>query len=298
MVPHRDGITAASVAPGPAGRPVVGSAAFFPGTASAELLDHAGKELRAHACHCATVLGNGEYQVLTVDAPNVPADELKTAVRWRLKDLLDFPANEATIDVLHIPADPNGALRPQQSMFVIAARNSVIGPRQQMFSAARIGLSVIDIPEMAQRNISALLAPEGRGLAMLSFDEEGGLLTVTFAGELYLARRIEIPLAQLTTADPERRHQSFDRITLELQRSLDNFERQYSFISVSKLVLGPSMIEGLDAYLSSNLYAPVESLDMSSVFDLQHVPELADRAQQQRFFTTLGAGLRDAGSAA
>lgn len=297
MIPHRDGIIAASVAPAIAGRALVERAAFFPGAPGTALLEQAARELRANTCRCVTVLAGGEYQMLTVDTPGVPADELKTAVRWRVKDLLDVPVSEATIDVLHIPADPNGAAR-QQLMFVVAARNDVIAPRQQMFAGARAGLSVIDIPEMAQRNISAMLAPEGRGLAMLSFDEDGGLLTVTFAGELYLARRIEIPLAQLTDPDLDRRHQSFDRITLELQRSLDNFERQFSFISVSKLLLGPSMIEGLDAYLSSNLYAPVAALDLASVFDLERVPELADRAQQQRFFTALGAGLRREGSAA
>lgn len=297
MIPHRDGIIAASVAPAIAGRPLVERAAFFPGAPGAALLEQAARELRANTCRCVTVLAGGEYQMLTVDTPGVPADELKTAVRWRVKDLLDVPVSEATIDVLHIPADPNGAAR-QQLMFVVAARNDVIAPRQQLFAGARAGLSVIDIPEMAQRNISAMLAPEGRGLAMLSFDEDGGLLTVTFAGELYLARRIEIPLAQLTDPDVDRRHQSFDRITLELQRSLDNFERQFSFISVSKLLLGPSMIEGLDAYLSSNLYAPVAALDLASVFDLERVPELADKAQQQRFFIALGAGLRREGSAA
>src|SRR5438067_7603301 len=49
----------------------------------------------------------------------------------------------------------------------------------------------------AQRNISALLEPEGRGVAMLSFDADGGLLTVTFKAELYLARRIDVTLEQL-----------------------------------------------------------------------------------------------------
>jgi MSHA biogenesis protein MshI len=121
---------------------------------------------------------------------------------------------------------------------------------------------------------------------------------VTYGGELYLVRRIDIPLAVLTDPDLDRRHQGFDRITLELQRSLDNFERQFSYISVSRLLLGPSTIAGLDEYLSSNLYAPVASLDLAEVFDLERVPELADKALQQRFFTLLGAGLRREGEGA
>jgi MSHA biogenesis protein MshI len=255
------------------------------------VLEKAAREGQANAYRCVTLLAPGDYQVISIEAPKVPAEELKTAVRWRLKDILDFPADQATIDVLDIPVDAS-QMRGPQSVFVVAARNTVIKPRQQLFRDAKVGLSVIDIPEMAQRNISALIAPESRGVAMLSFSGEGGLLTVTYRGELYLSRRIDITLDQLLEPDHERKHASFDRITLELQRSLDNFERQYSFISIAKLVLGPSPVSGLDDYLSSNLYTPVETLDLAKVLDLGRTPELLDAAVQQRFFIALGAALR------
>jgi MSHA biogenesis protein MshI len=289
---QRDGIAAASMTRPAGARPTVQVASFFAGAASAESLEKAGKELRAASFHCSTVLGGGEYQMLSIDAPNVAADELRTAVRWRLKDMLDFHVDDATIDVLDIPVDTNAAVRPQHSIFVVAARNSVVGQRQKLFAEARVALEVIDIPEMAQRNISALLEPEGRGVAMLSFGEDGGLLTVSFNAELYLSRRIDVTLAQLMEPDHDRKHQSYDKITLELQRSLDHFERQFSFISVSKLVLAPTGTSGLEDYLSSNLYTRVESLDLGDVFDLTRTPGLADKALQQRFFLVLGTALR------
>ncbi|MDP3669833.1 MAG: agglutinin biogenesis protein MshI [Telluria sp.] len=284
-----DGIAAASMKRSSSDKPAVALTAFYPGNESG--LEALGKELQANKYRCSTLLGGGEYQMLAVEAPNVPPEELKTAVRWRLKDMLDFHVDDATIDVLDIPVDQAAVVR-SHSMFVVAARNSVIGKRQNLFAGARIGLSVIDIPEMAQRNISALLEPQGRGLAMLSFGEDGGLLTVTFQGELYLSRRIEVSLAQLRESDGDRKNASFDKITLELQRSLDHFDRQFHFISVSKLVLAPSAASGLEEYLSSNLYTPVETLDLADVFDLDSVPALADAVQQQRFFLTLGAALR------
>jgi MSHA biogenesis protein MshI len=238
------------------------------------------------------LLDAGEYQLLAVDALNVPRDELKTAMRWRLKDMLDFPVDEATIDVLEIPLDKAAPARASHGMFAVAARNSVIEQRQNLFAAAKLTLSVIDIPEMAQRNIAALIEPADHGVAMLSFNADGGLLTVSFKGELYLSRRIDITEAQLMAHDIDLLHASFDRITLELQRSLDHFDRQYHFINVSKLVLAPNVAPGLETYLSSNLYMPVESLDLASVLDLSQAPQLAGIEQQQRFFLTLGAALR------
>jgi len=287
----REGVTAASVERVAGALPRVRLVQFAPGQGGAELVEKIAREGQALARRCTTLLAGGQYQVMNVEAPNVPREEMKTAVRWRLKDILDFPVTEATIDVLDIPLDANS--RAQQSLFVVAAKNSVIAPRQKLFLDAKVELEAIDIPEMAQRNVSAMLEPEGRGVAMLSFGDDGGLLTVSYRAELYLSRRFDVTLAQLLEPDHERKHASFDKITLELQRSLDHFERQYSFISVSKLVLGPSTVTGLEEYLSSNLYTPVETLDLATLFDLAAAPELADKAQQQRFLLPLGAALRD-----
>jgi MSHA biogenesis protein MshI len=272
-------------------KPVVTMCGFFAGVQTAESFEKIGKELHAAQYRCTTLLGAREYQLLSVEAPNVPPDELKTAIRWRLKDMLDYHVDDATIDVLGIPVEPNAPVRTA-SMFAVSARNSVIKAKQELFSEARFDLSVIDIQEMAQRNIASFLEPEGRGLAMLSFTEEGGLLTVTYKGELYLSRRIEVSLAQLAEEDFERRHALFDRITLELQRSLDHFDRQFNYISVAKLMLAPNPAEGLDAYLTSNLYTPIETFTLADVFDFSAVPDLEDAGAQQRYFMCLGAALR------
>ena len=287
------GVCAARIARVPDNKPVVQMAAYFPckHPLAPEALDKIGRELHAAQFTCSALLGGRDYQMLAVEAPNVQPEELKAAVRWRLKDMLDFHVDDATIDVLDIPADQGVSVRAVQ-MFAVAARNAVIEARQLLFAGAKVNLSVIDIPEMAQRNISAMLEPEGRGLALLSFSDEGGLLTVTFGAELYLSRRIDVSLEQLRETDPERRNATYDKITLELQRSLDHFDRQFHYVNVSKLVLGPMPSTALHDYLSSNLYMPVDALNLASVLDLAKAPELQALAAQQRHFLTLGAALR------
>lgn len=293
LVPQGERLAAASVARPEKGRPVVQLAMLIDGGALDAGLEKAGRALLANTFRVSTVLSGGHYQMVSVDAPNVAPDELRTAVRWRLKDMLDFHIDDATVDVLAIPADAGaGSAGRQQSMFAVAARNAVIEQRQKQFALAKIELLAIDIPEMAQRNISALLETAGRGLAMLSFDADGGLLTVSFKGELYLARRIEVTLEQLLDPEPARKQQRFEKITLELQRSLDHFERQYHFISVARLLLAPSPVSGLEAYLAGNLYTPVGRFDLTEVFDIDAVPALAGLDVQQQLFIALGAALR------
>lgn len=290
-----DGICIASIGNASAEQPtveIIATHALKGGQSVADLLAKIAKELRAEY-DCINLLCSNEYQLLSVEAPNVPADELKTAIRWRLKDMLDFHIDDATIDVLDVPRDRNAGNR-NHSMYAVAARNQLIEQRQALFSDARMSLSVIDIPEMAQRNIAKLIEPEGRGIAMLSFDAQGGLLTMTCDGELYLSRRIDIPFVQLGQDSEEERNACYGRVTLELQRSLDHFDRQYHTVTLAKLVLAPlsGAAAGLSTYLSENLYIPVETLDLASVFDMDKVPEFKSVEMQQRYFMVLGAALR------
>lgn len=292
---HADGICAVHVVRPPNAKPSVESAVFQPleNLPVGDALDKLGKGLNLSRYHCSTLLGPREYQMLSVEAPSVPPEELKAAIRWRIKDMLDFHIDDATIDVLDVPTDKNSSSRTH-TMYAVAARNNVIQARQELLGNVKIPLSVIDIPDMAQRNISALLEPEGRGVAFLSFDAEGGLLTVTYSGELYLTRRIDVSLSQLQQTSGDDRVACHERITLELQRSLDHFERQYQFVTVSRLFLAPlgEGGESLRNYLSSNLYVPVENVDLGSIVDITRIPDLGSAQSQQRYFMTLGAALR------
>jgi MSHA biogenesis protein MshI len=295
IVPGDEGTRAAYISRVEGAAPVVEWVASFPLIKSAgdKPLERLAKEAHANRYTCTTLLAPSEYQLLSVEAPTVPAEELKTAIRWRLKDMLDFHVDDATIDVFDVPLDKDAPVRTR-SMYAVAARNQTIQRRQEMFDKAKIELKAIDIPDLAQRNISALMEPPGRGLAMLSFDEHGGLLTVTYKGELYLARRLDVTLPQLSTASGEQKSALYDKITLELQRSLDHFDRQYHFITVAKLMLAPMGDENepLRASLKENLYTPVDSFDLDRVLDLSKVPDLKSPTMQQHYFFALGAALR------
>lgn len=248
------------------------------------------KQFQIDRYHVATSLHFGEYQFLQLEPPDVPREELREAMRWRLKGLVDFPVDQATLDVLEVPMEEGGRSR---HVFVACAPNDLIGARIRMFQEARIDLEVIDVPETVQRNLAALFEPPGRGIALLGFTAEGGLLTFTSRGELRAFRRLEITLGQLVDADPGERQALFERIALELQRSLDSFEHQYHYVSLAQMLVMPLPAEiDLAGYLAQNLYLPVETADLSRVFDFIKVPELRAAARQAQCFHLLGTALR------
>jgi MSHA biogenesis protein MshI len=250
------------------------------------------KELHWSSAHFTTLLAPDEYQILMVDAPNVPVEEMRSAVRYRIKDALNYPVEDATVDVLNIPGNKNAANRPQ-SLYAIAASNEIIQKRIGLFEKAKIKLSVIDIPEMAQRNIAALYETGGRGLALLTFDSRGGLLTFTCDGELYLSRRLDVTSGQLHDADETLRQQYFDRVELEVQRSLDYFDRQFYQISLNRMLVCAPAETGLVKLLASTLGLPVEELDLARAMDVSAVPELLlDSEFMLEALPGIGAALR------
>ncbi|GAB4116780.1 MAG: hypothetical protein Fur0026_04320 [Sideroxydans sp.] len=273
-------------------RPQVTRCAFYPATeVNSAALERIRKEAQLENARFTTLLGANEYQLLMVEAPNVPVDELKTAIRWKIKDSLNYHVDDATIDVLQIPVGKYGSERPQ-SLYAVAASNETIRKRIALFEKARIDLSVIDIPETAQRNVAALYETEGRGLALLAFNDEGGLLTITSDGELFLARRIDISIGQLSDADETLRQQYRDRVELEVQRSLDYFDRQFHQISINRLLVSAPRELGLVELLGDNPGLPAEALDLAQGMDIIGVPELDDSEYASAALHAIGAVLR------
>lgn len=238
---------------------------------------------------CVSLLDEGLYRVAQLEAPAVPAEERVQALRWRLKDVVDFPVDGAAVAVVDIPAEGGR----QANVFAIVAPRDVVAERMALFQEAKVPLEAIDIPEMAVRNVAALFEEPNRGLAFLVLNAGESLLTITCGGELYLSRRIEVSSQALAEAGDERRQQMFERLVLELQRTLDNFDRQYGFVSVSRLLVCSEFDTAATvAALAQNLYLPVQAADLALVADFESIPELRSVERQAQCLLAIGAALR------
>jgi MSHA biogenesis protein MshI len=230
--------------------------------------------------------------------PAVKPAEMAEGVRWSLGPTLDFPVAEANVDWMSIPTLKHQPQR-QQHLYAIVAKREVIDQRAAEFREAKISLQAIDIRETAQRNIAALLEKPGEGLGMVAMTDQGVQLTFTFEGELYLDRFIEASLAAMIAGDDEGRQKMLERITLQVQRSIDFLNRTLSFLRIGRIVVAPLPAPiALHAHLAQNIAEPVEMLDLASVFDFSLTPELAAEENQARIFIALGSALRGMRAAA
>jgi MSHA biogenesis protein MshI len=204
------------------------------------------------------LLDPADYQILKVDTPNVPPEELKAAARWQVKELVDVDVAELTLDVMHVGGDVE---RPQRQLFVVAARNSAIKALTDGTAALNDHIGIVDIWETALRNLLARQSRAddlaARACAAVHIDEHHCLLVVCAGEELFYTRRLEGDPALLARARGEQAEAAvtdlplgfeyqpggaFDSggsqespLVVELQRSIDVWERSWPELPLARL---------------------------------------------------------------
>lgn len=289
---HRDVLSAACIVRGDDGRPRL---SLFDhradGGAPAATLRALRREHRLDRYRVSMLLPQGQYQFHTLEAPQVPATEWKDAVRWRLQDRIDYPAEEAVVDVLPMPPGPGGSAA---TLNVVSARRAAVADWVRCCDEAGLSLEAVDVHETVQRNLAALAQPDGRPVAFIGAAVLGhGLLTITAGDDLYLARTLD--MHDSSAEDVAAGQQPYERATVEIQRSLDHFDRQYGGVPVARVVVGPgTRTESICTALAANLDVPVEALDIRSIIDCGTAAELQEPVAQGAFLRLIGAALRSA----
>ncbi len=243
-------------------------------------------------CYTSVVLSPKDYQLLLVEAPNVDESELAEALRWRVKDLVSYAIADAAIDYFSLPEDAyHGRNR---MLYVTVAPRPFIDRVEQCVHAAGLTLDVVDIPELALRNLAALQGDATIGTAFLALQAPVSLVNLLSDGDLYLTRQIETP-AELLTDNPDQDIGArAEGMILEIQRSLDYYESQIGKPPCLKLVLCPLQSGETPLMTQFRYNLPVEVLQLDIGEFLSSSVALTPLLQRQCLFA-IAAALREHG---
>lgn len=196
------------------------------------------------AARAVMVLDPADYQMLQLEAPNVPAEEMKGAVRWRATEFLEGSPQDYTVDVLNVAS--GGAVTGK--VIVAAARNDVILRHMRDAEALGVELVAIDVAETAQRNLlHATLATErepARVAAVLVADGGWASLVIAVQGELYFFRRFEFNADLLAgSIEPSQSEmiahgeagEAAARAVMQFHRSLNPWDDAYAHLPLETL---------------------------------------------------------------
>lgn len=246
------------------------------------------------------MLRPSQYQILQIEAPAVAPEELRTAARYQIRDMVDVHIDDLTLDVLRVGEDKGRVIG---HLFVVAATNAMIREVMGIGQAMRCTVRVVDIQDLAQRNLQCLWArrngnPDRAHAALVVTDDNRALLTISANQELYYSRRIELgsgfmgsgwddaavpaqapqpemalapagadaaaePIPGLSPVETDRTQ----RVVVEIQRSLDLWERTWPKLMVGEIsVYGGERSEEFARRLERELGQRVSALDVGWQF--------------------------------
>jgi len=264
------------------------------------------------------MLRSAHYQLLQIDTPSVPTEELRAAARYQVREMLQTHVDDVTIDVMRVGDGQQKGAGAGHS-FVVAATNAVVAEVMQVATQLDCRVSVIDIQETAQRNLQTALAvrdgsPERASAALVLVEGQQALLTISANEELFYTRRFDVPdgfltgtwgqgvavvapidgftpvqeyvpaygagdisldsdfLADASPAPAARNAAQEDddqsqRLVLEVQRSLDVWDRTWSSLPLAGLrVFAGERSAELAAWLTQQLGQTAVPLDVKPVF--------------------------------
>ena len=203
----------------------------------------------------------GSYKMLQMERPGVEDAELIDAVRFRLKDQLDYPPEDAALQVFDAPHPGDRG----QTAFVnvVAVPMRLVREHTVLLKKAGLLPRKITIAELALRELSMTRAGLEEPIATVFLNSRQGVIQVTRGRELFLSRRIDYGLGSIKPLDAEATgiHMT---LPLELRRTIDYFESNYSVGHIRKVCALPAdpMFSNLMQHASEFIGYKVEPLEL------------------------------------
>ena len=227
------------------------------------------------------VLNRGEYQLLLVEAPEVPENELKEALIWRVKDFMNCAPEAAYIDYCPLPED---AYRGRGNrVYVAVVERELVEARARWMESLGLEPAWIDIPELSLLNLVESITEDEMGTAVLALESDHSHLLMCSGSQLYMTR--DLPYNPQT---------QIDSTVLDVQRSMDYFESQIGKPPCVRILVLPLQVgeTPLMMALREGLGADVQSLDLADVITASE-PLRVDL--QQSCLYAIAAALRPEG---
>jgi len=207
-------------------------------------------ENRQQKSSCVCLLADDDYDVYQIEEPKVEATELRQALGWCIKDLIDYDVDSAVIDSYPMPLSSKNNI---QQLSVVSAHESVVGAYVECIKSAGLKLTAIDVHDLVGKYLNCIQQGEKQTQVLLSLAENEGALAIYHDTDLYVSRHFKTGLNQLEQVDGEDMG-IYDALLLEIQRSMDYFESFYGLGTVSRLLIYPKIqqTEKMGSYLQSS----------------------------------------------
>ncbi|MFT6194298.1 MAG: MSHA biogenesis protein MshI [Cognaticolwellia sp.] len=228
---------------------------------------------------CHLVLAHAHSQIVQVDKPNVPAAEIKAALKWQIKDLVSIAPENMMLDYFDGPTLAGGH---EKVNVVCVAKNDLVA-LVSIFNNAQLNIKSITTEEFAFSSLLPL--QEDAVLFVCQQPNEEINLLIVKNGQLFFSRRLR-GFAQIANkSEDELTMGIIDSLSLEIQRSTDYFERQLKQapIKIIKILIPMEKEAFLASKLAENTNVEVKLFAMAETLESLRGSAVAIGATQLNF---------------
>lgn len=243
--------------------------------------------LGLRGCPAAITLPPGSYSLLQIERPPVEDDELVAAARWRVGGMLDYPVEEAVLQVFEAPL-PNDRQRTPMLNVVAAPARSV---RDLTSVVKKSGLvpQKVTVAELAIRDLVGRVETGSGPVVTVFLTGRQGLIQVTHNGQIHLSRRLDYGLSSVKPVDVLATGIQ-NTLPLELRRTIDYFDSHFSAGSIRRVLAGPAENVFMNFMRQAGEAVGFNVAPLELVADLQPVPsKTPDYGLPEAYFALGGA---------
>lgn len=217
-------------------------------------------------CRVSVVLPQEMYHMVQVEKPDVPEEDITTALPWTLGDLVPFDSSNIVLDYIDYPVQTRTG---GKKIDVFAAEKSSLSALVQSLSKKKeVKLTHIHTKEV----LATEMVPDDDYARLLIIQEPNSepFLMIVRSGAIWLSRRLRGFVKK--SSAPEDLAQLSDMLGLEIQRSMDFYESQLKQPPLKEILFRTQfdcepVIERLKPFQPAAMKKFVAELELADVVD-------------------------------
>jgi MSHA biogenesis protein MshI len=239
------------------------------------------------------VLGPLEYHLSLMEAPQVAKEEVSPAIRWLLKDSINYPIEDAIVDTFEVPYPR--AKDNTKMVYAVAMNKNRITAIETLLESSGLQLKYIDIPELVLKNVMQDHPAVLKGCVFIQLDRFGGKIILCRAEQICIARSFDLKLDGLGKNEIQD-NVLLETLALEIQRSFDYLNSVFRQNIQNVIVLAPSSVNVavIQPSLKGSLGSDVSLFKMEDCFSFEKPLNDSEIVES---FRAIGAVLRQRGIA-
>ncbi|KPJ68033.1 MAG: hypothetical protein AMJ43_01050 [Coxiella sp. DG_40] len=207
---------------------------------------------------CIWILHPSYYRLLLIDAPKVPKNERRSAASWQIKDMIDIPLEDLSVEVFSPAKD---VIVQSKKLYVVAARKSYLQSVIDLLDESKLHPVSINIHELAVNSLLSMLSEAQEKIMFLQILDNISVFIIVKNNCVHFIHHAMYGIGQLSNS------KLFDNFIADVKRCFDYYQHQLEQNIPNKLFLAPLSIsnELIVKKLTQALGIEIEHMDVNSL---------------------------------